>query len=170
MQRTLFVIFVFTASLAVGQNGFVTATPDEPAEFSQVTDTSAWVRGHWVPVDPSDKKSEMTGPSVSEISCTRTECSESQASIAVTGNMFSLDSSYVRYAVERWDKKEIVASEIGGICRVRTVVKFDRVQKRVYWMQSLSEPINDLPKMSQDACKLVGMYLELKRGTMWWRK
>jgi hypothetical protein len=167
MQRALFVLFVFTASLVVGQNGFVTVIPDQPIDFLQVNDTNAWVSGHWVPVDPFDKKSEMTGPSVSEISCTRRVCNESSANITVIGNMFSLSSDNTEYSVERWDKKEIVASAVGGTCRVRTVLKFDREQKRVYWMQSLSEPVNDLPKMSQDACKLVGMYLELKASTMW---
>jgi len=46
-------------------------------------------------------------------------------------------------------------------------MKFDRVQKRIYWMQTLSEPLTDLPKMSKDICDAVGMNLELKADAMW---
>ncbi len=48
-----------------------------------------------------------------------------------------------------------------------TSMKFDRVQKRIYWMQTLSEPLTDLPKMSKDICDAVGMNLELKADAMW---
>jgi hypothetical protein len=36
------------------------------------------------------------------------------------------------------------------------------MQKRIYWMQTLSEPLTDVPKMSKDVCNAVGMNLELK--------
>jgi hypothetical protein len=157
------IVGLLTAS-AVGQNGFTTVTPDQPVSFFQVNDSSAWVRGHWVGPD-------MVGPSVSEISCDRSSmtCTDTQATIYVDGAMFSLDSNQDEYTVERWDKKAIVASNVGGICRVRNVIKFDREEKRVYYMQTLSEPTEDLPKLSQDVCKFASMHLELKDRTMWRR-
>jgi len=93
-------------------------------------------------------------------SCNRSEalCDEDEANIAVMGNTFTLSADRLEYRVERWTDKEIVAANVGGICRVRNVLKFDLVQKKVYSMQALSEPIDEkLPKMSKDACKLVGM-------------
>jgi hypothetical protein len=60
-----------------------------------------------------------------------------------------------------------VASHVEGSCRVRNVIKFDRVSSKVYWMQTLSEPLNDLPKREQDICKDAHMNLELKASTMW---
>lgn len=152
---------------AVGQNGFSPVIPDEPVDFSQVTDSSAWVRGHWIAVDPTDKKDELTGPSTSEISCNTKACTDTNANIVVMGQTFALSGGYDEYTVERWNSKEIVASNIGGACHVRNVLKFDRVKKKVYWMQTLSEPIDDLPKGLKDSCKLVGMNLELKNSTLW---
>ena len=83
------------------------------------------------------------------------------------GNTFALSAGCDEYTIERWNSKEIVASNVGGACKVRNVIKFDRVHKRVYWMQALSEPIDDLPKGLKDSCKLVGMNLELKNSTLW---
>ena len=106
-------------------------------------------------------------------SCNRSEalCDEDEANIAVMGNTFTLSADRLEYRVERWTDKEIVAANVGGICRVRNVLKFDLVQKKVYSMQALSEPIDEkLPKMSKDACKLVGMNLELKTNTLWVKK
>ncbi len=86
MNRPLIPVFLLAASLgAVGQGGFVATIPDEPVDLSQVNSTTAWVRGHWVALD---KKSELPGPSTSEISCdrkTRT-CYDTTANIMVTGN------------------------------------------------------------------------------------
>jgi hypothetical protein len=171
MKPILILVFVLT-SLAVAQNGFDPVIPDKPVEFSQVNDSYAWVRGHWAAVDPTDKKGEMTGPSTSEISCSHSgkTCTDTNANIVVMGNTFALSGGYDEYTIERWNSKEIVASNVGGDCRVRNVIKFDRVQKRVYWMQTLSEPIGDLPKGLRDTCKLVGMNLELKDSTLWLKK
>src|SRR5262249_44743621 len=140
-----------------------------PVDFSQVSDSAAWVEGHWVPVDPGDRKSRLPGPCISQISCDDAGrvCYEKQANILVFGDMFSLNADYVQYTVERWNEKEIVASTTEGICRVRNVIKFDRVNRKVYWMMTLSEPLNDLPKWSKDACDDAKMYLELKASTMW---
>jgi len=163
MKRLILIFGLLTAS-AAGQNGFTAVIADQPVNFSQVTDSSAWLKGHWV-------GSDMTGPSTSSIFCEHStrKCTDNNANIYVFGDTFTLDSSQDDYTVERWDKREIVASNVGGICRVRNVIKVDRVQKRVYWMQTLSEPIDDLPKINQDACKLVGMHLELKDSTTWKR-
>jgi len=171
MKPILILVFAFT-SLATGQNGFDPVIPDEPVDFSQVNDTYAWVRGHWAAVDPTDKKDQLTGPSTSEISCGQNSktCTDTNANIVVMGNTFALSGGHDEYTIERWNSKEIVASSVGGTCRVRNVIKFDRVQKHVYWMQTLSEPIGDLPKGLRDTCKLVGMNLELKNSTLWVKK
>lgn len=168
---SLFVILLFTmfSTAAWGQNGFTTLVPDQPANI-QVTSGDVYVEGHWMPVNKDDKKSAMTGPSVSQINCTPKVCSEAQANMVVLGNTFTLNADTVEYTVERWNSKEIVAATIVGICRVRTVLKFDLVNKRVYYMQSLSEPTNDLPKMSKDICNGVGMYLELEANAVFEKK
>ena len=169
MKRTLTLFVAVFGSVAFAQNGFVTTVPDTHVDFSQVSDTSAWIEGHWASVDPSDRKSAMLGPSISQISCDHSgkACYEKQANIIVDGDMFSLNADYVEYTVERWNAREIVASHVEGSCRVRDVIKFDRVNRKVYWMQTLSEPLNDLPNREQDICKDAHMYLELKASTMW---
>jgi hypothetical protein len=169
MRRVLILVLAFASLIGAGQNGFNPVIPDEPVDFSQVNDSYAWVRGHWASVDPTNKKDELAGPSSSEISCAKSSkiCNDTNANIAVMGNAFELTGGYDEYAVERWNSKEIVASNVGGTCQVRNVIKFDRVQKRVYWMQTLSEPIDNLPKGLKDFCKLVGMNLELKNSTLW---
>lgn len=160
---------LFLSPAALGQHGFNTVIPDQPVDFGQVNDSNAWVRGHWIAADPASKKDELAGPSTSEISCNHSSktCTDTNANIVVTGSTFELSGGHDEYTVERWDSREIVASNVGGICRVRNVLKFDRVQKRVYWMQVLSEPIDDLPKGTKETCKLVGMNLELKNSTLW---
>lgn len=163
MKQILILVVLMAGSLAaVGQNGFETVIPDRPVNLSQVNNSYAWVRGHWVGPD-------MTGPSTSEISCDHANktCTDTTANLAVSGNAFSMSGSQDNYTVERWNSKEIVASNLAGDCRVRNVIKFDLVQKRVLFMQTLSEPIDDLPKGLQDICKLTGMHLELKDSTMW---
>jgi hypothetical protein len=170
MRRTLILLFVFAVSQqAMGQNGFESTFPDRPVDFSQVNDSGAWVRGHWVAADPTDKQSQLTGPSTSEISCDRARktCTDTTANIVVMGSTFALSGGQDEYNIERWNAKEIVASNVGGACRLHNVIKFDRVQRRVYSMQTLSEPIDDLPKGLRDICKLSGMTLELKNSTMW---
>jgi len=167
MKRIL-VILLVTASLVVAQNGFEPVIADQPVNFSQVNDSYAWVRGHWAAVNPTDKKGALTGPSTSEISCGGKTCTDTNANVVVMGNTFALNAGYDEYTVERWNSKEIVASNVSGICRVRNVIKFDRVQKRVFWMQTLSEPLDTkMPQMSKDMCNAVGMNLELKDSTLW---
>lgn len=111
----------------------------------------------------------MLRPSISQISCDHSSkvCYEKQANVVVINDMFTLTADFVEYTVERWNKREIVASTVQGICRVRNVIKFDRVNSKVYWMQTVSEPLNDLPKKKQDTCNDAHMYLELKASTMW---
>jgi hypothetical protein len=170
MKELLIVAFVLTTSLAaVGQNGFEPVVPDEPVDFLQVNDSGAYVRGYWVAVEPSDERSKMTGPSTSEIICDRENksCTDTTANIMVMGYTFALSGGQDEYTIERWNSKEILASNIGGTCRVRNVIKFDRFQKRVYFMQTLTEPVDDLPKGVRDLCKLTGMNLELKHSTLW---
>ena len=169
MRRFVLLAMVTSSSLALAQNGFVTTVPDEPVNFSRVSDASAWAEGHWVPVDPSDRKSAMLGPSISQIFCDHSAkvCTEKQANIVVDGDAFALNADYVEYTVERWNTREIVASHLEGSCRVRNVIKFDRVNSRVYWIQTLSEPFNNLPKREQDICRDAHMNLELKASTMW---
>jgi hypothetical protein len=161
-MKRLAIVVVMTSLAAVGQNGFNTVIPDRPVNLSQVNNSYAWVRGHWFGPD-------MTGPSTSEISCAHASktCTDTTANIAVDGNAFSMSASQDEYVVERWDSKEIVASNVVGLCKVRNVIKFDLVQKRVYFMQTLSEPNDDLPKAMQDSCKMAGMHLELKDSAMW---
>jgi len=167
-MKQLVILLCVMSAMAWGQNGFNTLVPDTPVNILVHSD-DVYVEGHWVPVDKDDKNSVMTGPSVSEINCTPKVCSEAQANIVAIGNTFTLHADNLEYTVERWNSKEIVAATVGGICRVRTVLKFYRVNKHVYWMQSLSEPTNDLPKMRKDLCNAVGMYLELKANTVFKR-
>ena len=111
----------------------------------------------------------MTGPGVSEISCDRAAktCTDTNANMVVfKDGTFTLSSGYDEYQVERWTNKEIVASQVTGICRVRNVIKFDLVTKRVYWSQTLSEPITGMPKLSTELCNAVGMNLELKDSAL----
>jgi hypothetical protein len=80
---------------------------------------------------------------------------------------FSVDANYVEYEVERWNTREIVAKNVRGMCRMLNVLKFDLVQKKVYSLSTLSEPTNDLPKLSRELCAVSGTNLELKDMTIW---
>ncbi len=167
-MKTLFFVLVtaLLASAAWGQNGFNTVIPDSPVNL-QVSDSYVSASGHWVSLD---KHSELSGPSVSEIFCDRKVCHESQANMTVfKDGTFTLYADHVEYTVERWNSKEIVAASIVGICKIRSVLKFDLAQKKVYSMQTLSEPINDMPKLSKDICSAAGMNLELKDIAAWKR-
>ena len=123
-MKTLFAIFVtfLLPSAALGQNGFSTVIPDSPVNL-QVTDSYISVSGHWVSLD---KQSELSGPSVSEISCDRKVCHESQANMTVfKDGTFTLNADYIEYTVERRNSKELVAATIVGVCKIRSVLKFD---------------------------------------------
>ncbi len=160
-MRCCFVLVVVCASLAAtAQNGFAPVV-DEPVSL-QINAGSVYVQGSWL---AQDKQSALSGPSVSQITCDEKEgyCHEAQANMVVfKDGTFTLTPDYVDYKVARWNSKEIVAQNIGGICRVLTVLKFDLQNKRVYSMATLSEPTNDLPEMSQKICSAVGMKLELR--------
>lgn len=170
MNRCLLIVVVLSG-VSFAQGGFETLIPPQELGDSLHIDRDyVSVDGHWV---PSDEKSKMTGPSVSSIVCDRKEatCEEEQGNIMVMGNSFTLSADHLEYKIERWTAKDIVASHVGGICRVRDVIKIDIEGKRVFYSQALSEPVDDkLPKMSKDACNLVGMNLELKQSTMWVKK
>jgi hypothetical protein len=171
MRRLLILAMTLGSSLASGQGGFETVIPSQPVHINADADASgyAYTTGHWVPIDKSDKKSELAGPSTSEITCDRPEkvCHETQANMTVMDHSFSLSADYIEYKVVRWNAKEIVAQNVNGLCRALNVLKFDLVQKRVYYSQTLSEPDNNLPKVSKDLCDMIGMNLELKASTMW---
>jgi len=170
MNRCILVVILLSGA-SFAQAGFDTVIPPQPlGDTLHIDPDYVTVDGHWI---PSDEKSKMTGPSVSSIVCDRKEgiCEEEQGNITVMGNSFTLSADHLEYKIERWTAKDIVASHIGGICRVRDVIKIDIEAKRVFYSQALSEPVDDkLPKMSKDACNLVGLNLELKQSTMWVKK
>jgi hypothetical protein len=163
MKRLLIVLAC--SLFAQAQGGFVATIPDAPI-LLQVSPSYAWVRGHWIALD---KQSELAGPSVSEINCVRhlKVCHEAQGNIVVIGGAIALQADGVDYDIERWNSKEIVASTIGGACKVRNVIKFDLVEKRVYFLQELSEPLD---KELSKACSAVHQNLELKDSTLWVKK
>jgi hypothetical protein len=132
-----------------------------------VNDSEAYVKGDWVALD---EHSKLPGVSMSQITCYRTEmiCHELQGNLVIVGNMFNLVPDSADYKILRWTSEEIVAQNIGGICKVLNSLKFDRKNKKVYFLQSLSEPVENLPKLSRDICNAVGLRLELRGETMYW--
>ena len=84
--------------------------------------------------------------------------SEFSASLAlgdegVMGNTLTLTPDNLEYTVERWTPKEIVAFQLRRYLPVRNVLKFDLVEKRGYYSQALSDPVDSkMPKMSKDIC------------------
>jgi len=167
MKSLWLILVLFAVTLSVhAQGGFTTVVPDSPVNM-QLSGSDVFVSGHWVALD----KSELAGPAVSEIHCDRQMCHESQANITVfKDGTFTMTTGYVEYQVERWNKNEIVAKNVSGICRTLNVIKFDLVQKKVYSMQTLSEPTNDLSQMSKKICAMAGMNLELKDIAVWKRQ
>ena len=171
MKTFVLIVVLLSGLSAFSQAGFETVIPAQPLGDSLHIDQNyVSVQGHWVALD---EHSKLAGPSVSTISCDRSRktCEEEQGNIAVIGNSFSLSADHVEYEIERWTSKEIVAANVGGLCRVRNVIKIDIATKRVYSSQTLSEPVDDqLPKLSKEMCNLVGMNLELKSSTLWVKK
>src|SRR5690349_17938322 len=154
MTRTISLALISLASVtAIAQQGFDTIVPDQPV-ILHVNSNGVGVTGHWVALD---QKSELSGPSVSEINCDHRKCVESQANMTVMKDgTFGLSADTVEYTIERWTEREIVASNVGGLCRVRNVLKFDFVEKRVFSLQTLSEPIDErLPQRTKETCKAV---------------
>ena len=167
MKLTGLILCLLTSfGFAAAQKLHFEPTVDGPVEFSQVTASYAYVRGNWVPLD---ERSKLPGVSMSQITCDRKEmaCHELQGNLIVQGNMFNLAPDELDYRITRWTPDEIVASNIGGICKVLNTLKFDLKNKKVYSLQSLSEPVENLPKMSREACNLVGLRLELRAETMY---
>ena len=166
-MKKLLIAAVVLRSLALAQNGFAPIL-DRPADVIQDSATLS-ATGVWLPVDRTDKKSQLSGPSVSEITCyrARNTCTELQANMTVfPDGSFTLSPDSMTYQVSRWNDKELVAQTIGGICRVMMTLKFDFVNKKVYARNSLSEPVNDLSKTSQEMCLAAdGMFLELHGGS-----
>jgi hypothetical protein len=169
MKRTISLMGILVvAGIVSAQKLHFEPVTDGPVDFSQVTAASAYVRGNWLALD---EHSKLPGVSMSEISCDHKAmiCHEVQGNLVVDGNMFSLVPDVVDYQITRWTAAEIVATNVGGICKVLNSLKFDLKNKKVYALQSLSEPVEDLPKMSRDACNAVGQRLELRAATMYWQ-
>lgn len=123
--------------------------------------------GVWVDME---SKNPPAGPSVSDISCVRSEgtCEEAQAIIVGFGDgTFTLTADHAEYQVERWNEEEIVAKgQPTGICKALNVLRIDLKLKKVYAFQTLSEPVNEhLPKLSKDLCSAVGSNWELHKDT-----
>ena len=167
MKLTALILCLLTFGVAPAQKLHFEPTVDGPVEFSQVTASSAYVSGNWMALD---ERSKLPGVSMSQITCDRKEmtCHELQGNLVVVGDMFRLMPDALDYRITRWTPNEIVASNISGICKVLNTLKFDLKTKQVYYLQSLSEPVENLPKTSRDACNAVGLRLELRAETMYW--
>lgn len=147
----------------------------EPPPFQPMTNSPVllqsdsdhlYVEGNWISVD----KQPLSGPSVSEISCDRAEgqCHEAQANIMVVSKgIFTLVAASVDYKIIRWNSREVVAQNAPtGICRVVNVLKVDLQAKKVFALQTLSEPVDSsLPQMGKDICNAAGLNLELRDKT-----
>jgi hypothetical protein len=168
MARVCIVPIILALSLtgsALGQanHHHFNVVVDDPKPDFQVTADSAYAKGNWVALD---KQSEIPGIDTSEVTCIKSEkvCHEVQANLVDIGDgTFTLSGDAEDYPVVRWNKDEILAQYIGGVCRAANVIKFDLRAKKVYSLQTLTEPIESLhlPKLSEDMCKAIGMSLEL---------
>lgn len=123
--------------------------------------------GVWV---DAESKNPPAGPSVSNITCVRSDgtCEEAQAMIVGFGDgTFTLTADHAEYQIDRWNEEEIVAKgQPTGICKVLNVLRIDLKLKKVYAFQTLSEPVNEhLPKLSKDLCSAVGSNWELHKDT-----
>jgi hypothetical protein len=133
-MKTVIAVTLFTlcGTLAFAQKGFTPVFDNRPADFTQIKDDYAWVKGHWV-------GEHMVGPESSDISCDKKEgtCTDTQANITVMGSTFVMSGDTAEYTVQRWNAKEIVAVIEGRApCRLRQVLKIDRQAKQVTWMIS----------------------------------
>jgi hypothetical protein len=152
-------------------------TPVKSGEFIHLEDGLAsvyidngYVRASGVWVDP-ERKNSPAGPSVSDISCGRSDgtCEESQAMIVGFGEgTFTVTADHAEFQIERWNEEEIIAKrQPTGICKVLNVLRFDLKLKKIYLLQSLSEPVSErLPKLSKDLCGLVNATWELHKDTV----
>jgi hypothetical protein len=151
-------------------------TPVKSGDFVHLQDGLASVYIHpgyvsasgvWV---DTERKNPPAGPSVSDITCARSEgtCEESQANIVgFHDGTFTVAADHAEYHIDRWNEEEIVAKgEPAGICKVLNVLRIDLKLKKVYAFQTLSEPVSEhLPKLSKDICSAVGSNWELHQAT-----
>lgn len=127
-----------------------------------------YVDGHWTALDAQSKLDSLQS---SRIDCVPSGCNEVIANLRPVGpnGAFDLYPNTRHYDIERWTPKEIIAATDipSDDCPVRIVLKLDRVQKRVFFTQSLLEPINPtLPTAKKLECSYAKpMSLELKFGT-----
>jgi hypothetical protein len=116
-----------------------------------------------------ESKNPPVGPSVSNITCVRSDgtCEEAQAIIDGFGDTFTLTADHAEYQIDRWNEEEIVAKgQPTGICKVLNVLRIDLRLKKVYAFQTLSEPVDEhLPKLSKDLCSVAGTNWELHKDT-----
>ena len=151
---------------------------DEPADLFVYKD-AVHALGVWV---ASGSSSPPSGPSVSDIYCSRPDksCHEQMANIIAIGDAFSLNPDSADYRVTRWNETEIVAENrdvqgplLAGKCHLLGVLKIDLLHKNVYAYQTLAEPVvpGDAPSDklidSEGICKAANNTLwELHAETM----
>src|SRR5271156_1053771 len=103
-MRNLRYVLILFLTLPLSASAQVKFTPvlTGPVEFFQITDSSVFVNGFWVPLD---KKSELSGPSTSQISCDRREgiCNELQVNVWIYGNLVQFEPDSAEYKVIRWN-------------------------------------------------------------------
>lgn len=177
-MRTIALFLLLSDALGFAQAKYEWAkTPVKSGEFVHLQDGPPFVYIHndyvgvsgvWV---DRESKNPPAGPSFSDITCVRSEgtCEEAQANIVGFGDgTFSLTAAHAEYQIDRWNEEEIVAKgQPAGICKVLNVLKIDLKLKKVYTLQTLSEPVNEnLPKLSKDLCGLVNSTWELHEDTL----
>lgn len=167
---TRFVVAPFVASLSLccfAQHGFKPVT-DGPVLIFRDKNLYAHAKGYWQ--DQDVKKPQLAGLSSSEITCTSDDhlCVEDQANMTSVGPLWMLEADHVEYKIDRWTAEELVAHKdppASAICKLRITLRFDFKLSKVYWMQTLNEPINEsAPKLVQQECAVAGMSLELRDG------
>lgn len=177
-MRTVALILLLTDALGFAQAAKYewAKTPVKSGEFVHLQDGLASVfihndyvsaSGVWV---DAESKNPPAGPSVSDITCVRSDgtCEESQANmIGFRDGTFALTANRAEYQIDRWNEEEIVAKgQPTGICKVFNVLRIDLKLKKVYALQTLSEPVNErLPKLSKDICSAGGSNWELHKDT-----
>jgi hypothetical protein len=172
----LFLLLADTLGVAQASKYEWSKTPVKSGDFVHLQDGLAslyihngYVGASGVWVD-AERKNPPAGPSVSDITCTRSEgtCEEAQAMIVGFGDgTFTLTADHAEYQIDRWSEEEIVAKgQATGICKVLNVLRIDLKLKKVYAFQTLSEPVSEhLPKLSKDLCGAVGSSWELHEET-----
>jgi len=106
----------------------------------QASESEARAQGHW---NATDTHTRIGGPAVSEIFCAKAQntCTEHKANFDEhLDGTFSLSADTYVYGIDRWTPKELLASQIRGICHIKRTLKIDFTQSRVFFMDSLAEP------------------------------